>query len=107
MEIIGRAIDINEHLISQIAHPNMEAPKTYRATFLLLGDLNILQKDFAEEIARSAGRGNGLHRQYLQGQIFRRRGATASWFPSTEGCKEGIADCEKSCQASEVKKLIF
>ena len=84
MEIIGRAIDINEHLISEMAHPNMEAPKTYRATFLLLGDLNILQKDFAEEIARSAGRGNGLHRQYLQGQIFRRRGATASWFPSTE-----------------------
>ncbi len=64
MEIIGRAIDINEHLISEMAQPQMEAPKTYRDTFLLLGDLNILQKDFAEEVSKSAGFRNAIVHEY-------------------------------------------
>ena len=64
MEIIGRAIDINEHLISEIAHLDMEAPKTYRETFLLLGDLNILQRDFAEEISKSDGLRNAIVHEY-------------------------------------------
>jgi len=64
MEIIGRAIDINEHLISEMAQPHMEAPKTYRDTFLLLGDLNILQKDFAWEISKSAGFRNAIVHEY-------------------------------------------
>src|SRR3990167_4524637 len=64
MEIIGRAIDINEHLISEIAHLDMEEPKTYRETFLLLGDLNILQRDFAEEISKSDGLRNAIVHEY-------------------------------------------
>jgi len=64
MEIIGRAIDINEHLISEMAQPQMEAPKTYRDTFLLLGDLNILQKDFAGEVSKSAGFRNAIVHEY-------------------------------------------
>ena len=55
METIGRAIDINQHLISELSGPETEAPKTYRETFLLLEDLNILPKDFAEDISKSAG----------------------------------------------------
>ncbi|GJQ49240.1 hypothetical protein KsCSTR_39730 [Candidatus Kuenenia stuttgartiensis] len=64
MEIIGRAIDINEHLISELARPDMEAPKTYRDTFLLLADLNVLQRDFAEEISKSAGFRNAIVHEY-------------------------------------------
>jgi uncharacterized protein YutE (UPF0331/DUF86 family) len=64
METIGRAIDINEHLISELAGPDIEAPKTYRETFMLLGDLNILPKDFAEEISRSAGLRNVIVHEY-------------------------------------------
>ena len=64
MEIIGRAIDINEHFISEMAQPQMEAPKTYRDTFLLLGDLNILQKDFAGEVSKSAGFRNAIVHEY-------------------------------------------
>jgi len=64
MEIIGRAIDINEHFISEMAQPHMEAPKTYRDTFLLLGDLNILQKDFAGEVSKSAGFRNAIVHEY-------------------------------------------
>ena len=64
MEIIGRAIDINEHLISELARPDMEAPKTYRDTFLLLADLNVLQRDFAKEISKSAGFRNAIVHEY-------------------------------------------
>ena len=64
MEIIGRAIDINEHLISELARPDMEAPKTYRDTFLLLADLNVLPRDFAEEISKSAGFRNAIVHEY-------------------------------------------
>ena len=64
MEIIGRAIDINEHLVSEMAQPDMEVPKTYRETFLLLGDLNILQRDFAGEISKSAGLRNAIVHEY-------------------------------------------
>ncbi|WP_347274355.1 DUF86 domain-containing protein [Candidatus Kuenenia sp.] len=64
MEIIGRAIDINEHLISELARPDMEAPKTYRDTFLLLTDLNVLQRDFAGEISKSAGFRNAIVHEY-------------------------------------------
>jgi uncharacterized protein YutE (UPF0331/DUF86 family) len=64
METIGRAIDINEHLISELAEPDIEAPKTYRETFTLLADLNILPKDFAEEISKSAGLRNVIVHEY-------------------------------------------
>lgn len=64
METIGRAIDINEHLISELSGPEIEAPKTYRETFLLLEDLNILPKNFAEEISKSAGLRNVIVHEY-------------------------------------------
>jgi len=44
METIGRAIDINQYLISELSRPETEVPKTYRETFLLLEDLKILQE---------------------------------------------------------------
>jgi uncharacterized protein YutE (UPF0331/DUF86 family) len=64
METIGRAIDINQHLISELSRPEIEAPKTYRETFLLLEDLKVLPKDFAEDISKSAGLRNVIVHEY-------------------------------------------
>lgn len=64
MEIIGRAIDINEHLISQCFEPGREIPKTYKDTFLLLGELKIMSPDFADEISKSAGFRNAIVHEY-------------------------------------------
>ena len=64
MEVIGRAIDINEHLILELADAKTEAPKTYKATFLLLVDLDIFPNEFGEEISKSAGFRNAIVHEY-------------------------------------------
>lgn len=64
MEIIGRAIDINEHLIIELAPPQIEVPKSYKETFLLLPELGILPKEFSEEISKSAGFRNAIVHEY-------------------------------------------
>lgn len=64
MEIIGRAIDINEHLISELIAAGVDVPKTYRETFLKLAELSVLPDDFAKEIARSAGFRNAIVHEY-------------------------------------------
>lgn len=64
MEIIGRGIDINNHLISELADPKKEIPKTYKETFIALGDLKILPTNFAETIAESAGFRNAIVHDY-------------------------------------------
>ena len=64
MEMIGRAIDINEHLIVESAVAKIEAPKSYRDTFLALGNLGVLPPDFAREISKSAGFRNAIVHEY-------------------------------------------
>jgi uncharacterized protein YutE (UPF0331/DUF86 family) len=65
VEIIGRAIDINEHIIAEMAEAKkIEAPKTYKETFILLADLGVLPKNFAEEISKSAGFRNAIVHEY-------------------------------------------
>ena len=64
MEIIGRAIDINEHLISELIAAGADVPKTYRETFVKLAELGVLPDDFAKEIARSAGFRNAIVHEY-------------------------------------------
>lgn len=64
MEIIGRGIDINEHLIANLSAPEMDAPKTYKDTFLRLAKFNILPADFAQEISKSAGFRNAIVHEY-------------------------------------------
>jgi len=63
--VVMRAIDVNEHLISELASGEGRATRlTYRDTFLMLADLGIYPKEFAEEIARSAGLRNILVHDY-------------------------------------------
>jgi len=64
MEVIGRALDINQHLIGELAQPTTEVPKTYRETFLILGKLSVLPKQFSEDISKSAGFRNAIVHAY-------------------------------------------
>lgn len=64
METIGRAIDINEHLVAEATGVKIEVPKTYRDGFLALAKLKILPPDFAQEIAKSAGFRNAIVHEY-------------------------------------------
>jgi len=63
--IVMRAIDVNEHLISELATGEGRSTRlTYRDTFLLLTDTGAYPKEFAERIARSAGLRNILVHDY-------------------------------------------
>jgi uncharacterized protein YutE (UPF0331/DUF86 family) len=55
--IVMRAIDVNEHLIGELATGREEriTRLTYRETFVRLSTIGILPLAFAEQIARSAG----------------------------------------------------
>lgn len=64
MEIIGRAIDINEHLIANLGTPEMDVPKSYEGTFLAMAGLGILPEDFAKKISKSAGFRNAIVHEY-------------------------------------------
>ncbi len=64
--IVTRAIDVNEHLIAELATGQEEkiTRLTYRDTFLKLADLGVYPREFAESIARSAGLRNLLVHEY-------------------------------------------
>ncbi len=64
VEIIGRAIDINQHLILENAVVTESAPLTYSETFSYLGKSGVLPTDFAKEISKSAGFRNAIVHDY-------------------------------------------
>jgi len=64
LEIIGRGIDINQHLIAELAGLDTAAPLDYTETFLKLGELKVLPKKFAEQISKSAGFRNAIVHGY-------------------------------------------
>jgi len=64
--IVMRAIDINEHLLGELAtgEEARSTRLTYRETFLGLAALSVYPTEFAEQIARSAGLRNILVHDY-------------------------------------------
>ena len=64
MKIIGRGIDINEHIIVETAKPETESPRSYKETFLKLADLEVLPQSFAQKISKSAGFRNSIVHDY-------------------------------------------
>lgn len=64
MEIIGRAIDINYHFISEYITPEKNAPQNYKEVFLMLYDIGVLPEEFAKEIAKSVGLRNAIVHEY-------------------------------------------
>lgn len=62
--IINRAIDINRHIIAELATKDTEPPLDYTQTFLCLADFGIYEREFAEEISKSVGTRNKLVHEY-------------------------------------------
>lgn len=63
--IVMRAIDVNEHLVAELASGEERSARiSYRDTFLMLGDLGVYPMEFAESIASSAGLRNILVHDY-------------------------------------------
>lgn len=63
--IVMRAIDVNEHLITERSRGEGRIGRlTYRDTFLMLADIGVYEKDFAHRIAASAGLRNILVHDY-------------------------------------------
>ena len=61
--LIGRAIDINQHIISELGDITLKIIR-YHDTFLVLAELGVYPKEFAEQIAPSAGLRNALVHEY-------------------------------------------
>ena len=63
--IVMRAIDVNEHLISELASGTGTMTRlTYRQTFTWLADFGVYDSDFAATFAASAGLRNILVHDY-------------------------------------------
>jgi len=64
--IIQRALDINAHLIAELATGGEEkiTRLTYSDTFLQLAELGVCSREFAESVARSVGLRNILVHEY-------------------------------------------
>ncbi len=62
--IINRAVDINQHIIKELAQEKTSPPKDYRETFLRLAELEVYPQTFAEEIGKSIGTRNVLTHEY-------------------------------------------
>lgn len=62
--IVNRAIDINQHVIFEMAEKTIHTPLSYKGTFLALTDLEICPRDFGKEISKSAKLRNMLAHDY-------------------------------------------
>ena len=63
-KLIGRAIDINNHILGEYGERLKRAPVDYTETFLFLKDLGILPEEFARRISKSAGFRNRVIHEY-------------------------------------------
>lgn len=62
--VVGFAIDINQHIIVEKGKGNL--PFDFKESFLLLSDLGVYPKEFAERISNSAGLRNILVHEYTK-----------------------------------------
>lgn len=62
--IISRAIDINNHIIAELADMNTSPPRDYRETFIRMAELNVYPTEFANQISKSIGTRNVLIHEY-------------------------------------------
>lgn len=58
---IGRLIDVNFHLITELGHP---PPSDYFDSFLEIGTLGIVDRPFARRVAACAGLRNRIAHEY-------------------------------------------
>ncbi len=62
--IVNRAIDVNQHIIKEMATKEISPPKDYMETFLALSVLGVYPEKFAKSIAKSVGTRNKLAHDY-------------------------------------------
>jgi len=63
-KIIMRAVDINEHLLSELATEKTKVPETYKETFMELAKIGVYSEEFATQISKSVGTRNVLVHDY-------------------------------------------
>ena len=63
-KIIMRAVDINEHLLSELATEKTKVPETYKETFFELAKIGVYSEEFAAQISKSVGTRNVLVHDY-------------------------------------------
>lgn len=63
-KIIIRAVDINQHIIAELADEKTHAPIDYRETFIEVAKFGVYPKDFGEAISNSVGTRNVLVHEY-------------------------------------------
>src|SRR3989442_11446590 len=95
--LIGRMIDINYHVVTEMGHP---PPKNYFESFLQMGRLSALPAEFAREIPSLAGLRNRLVHEFgdrdhfsLQSQERSRAEADrvcALWSARVLDCRPGL-----------------
>lgn len=64
VEIIGRAVDINSHIIAELGDLKERAPDSLKETFLRVGKMKVLPDDFAQQISESANFRNKIVHEY-------------------------------------------
>src|SRR3989304_4816321 len=56
--VISRAIDVNNHLIAELATKDTSPPKDFKETFMRMADIGVYPVGFAGQISRSVGTRN-------------------------------------------------
>ena len=59
--VIGRMIDINYHIVTELGHP---PPKDYFESFTMMGKMGVLPVKFSRSVAQAAGLRNRLVHEY-------------------------------------------
>lgn len=62
--VVQRAVDINQHILSDLDPELLISPKTYRETFVLMGEKDIIPLDFAMKISGSGSLRNIIVHEY-------------------------------------------
>ena len=63
-KIIIRAVDINQHILLELATKDTNAPKNYKETFTELAKINVYPKEFSKNISKSVWTRNILVHEY-------------------------------------------
>ena len=63
-KIIMRAVDINQHIIGELADEKTKVPVNYRETFTGIAELGVYPEEFGKKISQSAGTRNILVHDY-------------------------------------------
>lgn len=63
-KIIMRAVDINQHIISELTNEQTKTPTNYQETFIEISKMGVYSMEFGKKIAKSVGTRNVLAHDY-------------------------------------------